>query len=497
MKQKIKSIIVLLFLSIFILGISNSVQATPASPGKKLNIKFLRESGYGYQLANSRKTVWKIYEVDNDMGQTIYCLKGGPGFGDAFDSAEPAPGSEKQQTFTYDQYFNLRAPDDIAPDTYRNALPKDTSKYTSLMWILDNIYVPAVKNASDEETQRAEENKTNLLEAAKSYADEKSIMSNPEDIEYLTDDDIDAVQQLAIWYFTNEDENYHISDKNISFYLNSAEGVISSEKKPLSDTVFNEGWERDSACKALFKYLVSTAEAKTEYNYKTVSETNPVELENTEIKVTKQDGRLIIGPYKLKETNNGATYTIEAKVTNGSGSNVEGVKYLEDNKSTEINDIKTVVGQDFYISVPENTDIKNIKLELSIKLYVRTINYWSETNPDPSKNQPVVIVENKILPFTLEKTYEHKIFDLSLRKFITTIESEDEQKKYQRVPDVKVEELVNGTDTTATYEHSKKPIGVLKGDIVTYTIRVYNEGEIDGYVTSIKDHIPLVQIQIL
>ena len=48
MKQKkITSIIVLLFLSIFILGISNSVQATLTSPGKNLNIKFLRESGYG------------------------------------------------------------------------------------------------------------------------------------------------------------------------------------------------------------------------------------------------------------------------------------------------------------------------------------------------------------------------------------------------------------------------------------------------------------------
>lgn len=36
----------------------------------------------------------------------------------------------------------------------------------------------------------------------------------------------------------------------------------------------------------------------------------------------------------------------------------------------------------------------------------------------------------------------------------------------------------------------KKLINVNVGDIVTYTIRVYNEGEIDGYVKEITDHLP-------
>ena len=34
------------------------------------------------------------------------------------------------------------------------------------------------------------------------------------------------------------------------------------------------------------------------------------------------------------------------------------------------------------------------------------------------------------------------------------------------------------------------PVSVKKGDIVTYTIRVYNEGELDGYVGEITDHLP-------
>ena len=34
------------------------------------------------------------------------------------------------------------------------------------------------------------------------------------------------------------------------------------------------------------------------------------------------------------------------------------------------------------------------------------------------------------------------------------------------------------------------PVSVAREDIVTYTIRVYNEGEKDGYVKEITDHLP-------
>ena len=49
--------------------------------------------------------------------------------------------------------------------------------------------------------------------------------------------------------------------------------------------------------------------------------------------------------------------------------------------------------------------------------------------------------------------------------------------------------MLNGK-TTAEYTHIKKPASIEAGDIVTYTIRVYNEGQIDGYVDEIVDHLP-------
>ena len=74
-----------------------------------------------------------------------------------------------------------------------------------------------------------------------------------------------------------------------------------------------------------------------------------------------------------------------------------------------------------------------------------------------------------------------KKFDLALRKFITQIEDKEVT---SRIPQVKYE---NGK---ITYEHDKTPLQVVTGNVVTYTIRVYNEGEIAGYATEITDDIP-------
>ena len=80
-----------------------------------------------------------------------------------------------------------------------------------------------------------------------------------------------------------------------------------------------------------------------------------------------------------------------------------------------------------------------------------------------------------------------KKFDLSLRKFITKI---DDTNVTDRVPKVDTTELDNGTSTTAKYEHTKEPKVVVKGQIVIYTLRIYNEGTQDGYASEITDDLP-------
>lgn len=100
---------------------------------------------------------------------------------------------------------------------------------------------------------------------------------------------------------------------------------------------------------------------------------------------------------------------------------------------------------------------------------------------------------------------ELKIFDLALRKFIiavsptTTVNDEDylknEDGTYERAPQVDTSKLdtkdENGNIiTTAIYNHTKEPVEVNKNDYVIYMLRVYNEGDIDGYATEITDYLP-------
>jgi len=79
-------------------------------------------------------------------------------------------------------------------------------------------------------------------------------------------------------------------------------------------------------------------------------------------------------------------------------------------------------------------------------------------------------------------------FDLALRKFITAINGVEPE--VSRVPSLDLSPLRNNTGTTAIYTHPKDPLVVRQGDIILYTIRVYNEGEIDGFANTITDHLP-------
>ena len=75
-----------------------------------------------------------------------------------------------------------------------------------------------------------------------------------------------------------------------------------------------------------------------------------------------------------------------------------------------------------------------------------------------------------------------KEFDLALRKFITKVDNTDVT---TRIPEVAINQ-----EGEIRYVHPKDPVEVANNQLVTYTIRVFNEGEIDGYASEITDNIP-------
>ena len=81
-----------------------------------------------------------------------------------------------------------------------------------------------------------------------------------------------------------------------------------------------------------------------------------------------------------------------------------------------------------------------------------------------------------------------KMFDLSLRKYISYVNGVEID--VSREPVVDVTPLKEGISTSAKYNHKKDPVEVKIGDVVTYTIRVYNEGSIDGYAAELTEYFP-------
>ena len=73
-------------------------------------------------------------------------------------------------------------------------------------------------------------------------------------------------------------------------------------------------------------------------------------------------------------------------------------------------------------------------------------------------------------------------FDLKLIKRIVEVNG---VKVNERKEDIDITKLANGTETTADYDLNKNPVPVKNGDIVKYTLRIYNEGDIDGYASEI------------
>ena len=458
----------LTLVTISVIGTFSNVQAKTATTPITLSIKALRSSGQGYKVTNNgEKYIWKIYNTKNDVNETFYCIKGGPGFGSGTMGTTITPTD-------YTEYFDMKKPEEIT-SKYLSALPDTTSKgYERLMWVLDQCYVEPKTNASDADKKIAEENKQSLLDEVEKYAakypgvyDNTSLI-NAKLTDNLTDDDIDAIQQLAIWYYTNDDA-YHV-EGNPTIKINA---VMGSDGNYINlDVNDDEDAARIHAMDALFAYLTQTPkETGFSYDYKnTSSSSKPVEIANTSITFETSDSRTIVGPYKIEELRD-ISYTLEGVFTDGNGDEITDVQYLDSSKNSLATgtSLKDLVGSNFYISIPSTTDTSNIKFSISGSFFSTDVTYWSVENPS-GVDQPIVQIEkvNKLFSDEIDAQEEPvSKFDLALRKFITSINGVKLTGDDSREPVISEEtlqNLANGGIHTAKKVHTKTPLTVQKGD---------------------------------
>ena len=392
----------------------------------------------------NKKAVFKIVKynqsgsVENNDGTVIYCLKGGPGFGSE---------SYDNKIINYTQYFDIKNPTSIT-GAYRNQLPSNMTTYNELVWILDNIYNPDNESLDQ------------YLERVGIWSGSKfrngTIPSNE------VKDIVEVIEQVAIWYFTNPDGDYH------NQYTNALELEVNGQN--LTDKY---GLDLvDGEIDTIYSYFVEgaiNAVTNEGYTYET-NEVNPVTL-NSNSAIAKINGNnYIIGPYKL-EKNNSATYTLSATITDGTNE-IQNVKILNQNmqevtSGSSIGDkINSTIGNNFYISLPINTNINKVKLSISVNTQVTTPIMWTVGQNELAINQPVVIID------TVNKNYS----------------SSSEVTLPKPTGSYSLELLKQDSSNKSTLENAKFNISINGGQTASYTTKADGKINIDGInITNISN----------
>ena len=445
-----------------------------------------RETGT-YTFNN--KSIFKIVQYRNSTGTeegnnaTIYCLRAGKGFGsEAYENS----------IIKYTQYFDMKFPEEIE-QPYRNELPTDEKTYSELVWLLDHLYIPAQTGASSEEIELANQSKQNLLDNA--GVSEDSFLRDEVTYADEIEDILECIQQVAIWHFTNPgDEYYNESTDHLELKV---DGESLSDKYSLDFA--------DNEIDSIYRYLVQGAIDAVEggYTYEDASAIlDPLELDKNRAAVTIEGSNYIIGPYKLNKESN-VEYEMNVKLMNGT-TDITNAKILNNSKeeiqegTTVTDKIASTIGNDFYISVPISSNISNFNIEVSVKFYETTQTFWSVGETSLTQNQPVVILSREEAEYKMkhELPIESPKFDLALRKYITSINGEPvNPSREPQITQEYLRGLATGTadfdnGTTSTKNHTKTPLLIENEDKIIYTIRIYNEGDLDGYAKKIVDYLP-------
>lgn len=471
------------------------------SPFMTMNPNF----GYaiGGDFSNNKKDDWanreaaqiwnilKYKGTDSSSGyeniEDIFCLREGEGFLNA------AGEYDTEVIKEYNESYNMKTDKtDVNSKIHDwNKTIDGVNQYDAILAVLDLFYV---KGNSTEYRQSLLENAIGK-EKYESYTDEQKII----------DSDIKAVEQAALWYFTNYGENNNgLYDKteNTSWLNYTEDGNtysgLSDYERWDGDTQVAKGLNRQEQAELLYNYLIDTAKANAS-NYTNITETSavvPAKVNTTKLQYEVSGDNYIVGPINITEQESSSILdSINMELKNGTSSISNYTLLKSDKTNANTNDVKDLLGENFYISIPKSSvTIAELKANFIINYSATNLELWTHST-DKTKTQPVVIPQresdSETTSLETEKV-EPEGFDLKLIKRITAVNDQNVQERIESVDVSKLNTI--GEDgkliTTGDYKLNKNPVGVKKGDIVTYTFRIYNEGMIDGYASQITEDIP-------
>jgi len=542
--NNLKKIIISLAVIIFmILGIGQSVVYAVTTGSRAAALEYIRRlpvyntsyeqksTNWGFKLYDH--PIYQISELQVDTNKNIttnivgdnsrlYCLNAR--IGDVWNNNSIGTGVK------YDTFYNFKTEkNQILSDLNSgnsNILTSDY--YSSIMWLLDNFYIP---NKTDKDsylrTIGIYKNNNNVITiggkqyVAYTYNGTESFAKDGKMFGYaymdlnnivqdvlLPDELIETVQQAVIWYFTNYKDynkeevfNGKSVDETIKLILsyttdengNTFNSLTNYQVDGIDETddgKVNIGKMYQEQAAILYNYLVDEAlkiyelenDGIEDNEYTGAETTASISINCGTNAISKQpDGNYKIGPIKI--------------TTQGTVSGI--VLHVED---SEQNDITCTipstlsVEEDFYIENIPSTVEGNIIIKASAKGNGSKQTLWTKQG---STEQPIVEIDRGETvvwsdPVTIRN---EKGFDLALRKIITGVKKADGS-----TASVLNEAGFDATRTitadhstipvTATYKHRKDPVVVGTGYKVTYQLNIYNEGDIDGYASIIVDQLP-------
>ncbi len=593
-KIKILVITLILILSGVLFGTTYAEEAKTRTLADQIDRPFNEPSIYKYIVPeDSEYTVVKIYDKEDkdDQGKlkyskVFYCLRGGIGFG-----SSDTTGTEVEYTEVGEMHQNAKTVIDrykaIMEESYKSkqsemqteglevaqageiektldrtvtfSIKRDETSeesekeyevnlYNAILWIIDEIYLPNdITNDEGQKVYVAEEYRHELLNKA-------GIPTSQQD--EITDNDIEVIQQLALWYFTNYDEqeaeiNPTVSQKTMfpAQFLNVRKAIKTEDNASATEgDEINLEDTRENNMNRLYQYLVYGAIENADTYTIGTEEENVRDKYVGENKFDKTSQLTItshsvaggvydyyeIGPIKFSNNVNVREIEVDASdiVLYDAQKNLI-PKYFQINEEVEEpespdqarnriagmhviykfldkdnNEVTTLKnGQEYKIRIykafekdstvvipnfEEGFDMSEFTIKINSSYKLTKATFLTSGN----SSQPVVEIEKEKISNGDEFfTQKPKEFDLSLRKFISSVERNGENVEIEdRTPSIELSDLNkedrNVKTTTARYVHPKNTISLKRGDIITYTIRVYNEGEVDGKATLVTDYLP-------
>ena len=491
-------------------------------------------------------TLVKIYDDNNKdfskYTKPIYCIRGGKGFGaskeNPYEDVSKSP-IEYIQAERSEMHYNAneviskyKELYNVDLDRNENINEKTVNIYNAILWILDEAYLPKDKvNSENEVIYSSLEYKQELLDKVGVPRTQQG---------EITDNDIEIMQQLAVWYFTNYDEQKANINPTVSQSTMFPAQFLSINRNN------NISSEKENNLNRIYQYFIYGAINNSStyiINEETGSRTKKVEKNEFDkagqLTITSNDSLGLysyyqIGPVKIKNNLNDRNGSKELDSTNivlydAEGNSIPkfylipedevlpGMKSYNtiyrfvDKDGNEATSLQT--GIEYYIrfykffekgsETPDfiTDDDKYDMSEVSIKMtssYTNSTATFMYAEENPSENQAVVEIDKEKISEG-DEIVPKKEFDLVLRKYITKVTRNGSSVaiENERSTDNNDTTKLNAVDattgvktTTAEYKHRKDPVEVQTGDTVTYTIKIYNEGEMAGRATKIIDQLP-------